>query len=75
MIRLHDWPPPDWEEVIVTWDWIMSSHRHDINELFNLVEAQPGGRYHLHGEGDSKDFAFRFENPRDATWFRLIIPT
>jgi hypothetical protein len=52
----------------------MQSHRHDINALINQVNDQPGGQYHLHGKGEDKDFAFRFENSSDATWFRLVIP-
>ena len=74
MTKVEQWPPPDWEEVIVTWDWIMSSHQHDINAMVNLLDKHPGGRYHLHGKGERHDFAFRFEDPRDATWFRLNIP-
>lgn len=68
------WPPPDWTEVLVTWTWIMASHRHDIKALFDAVNAQPGGNYHLSGYGEEHDFAFRFEDPRDAVWFRLIMP-
>ena len=74
MTRIEQWPPPDWTEVVVTWDWIMVSHLHDINALFKQLENQPGGRFHLHGKGKFKDFAFRFEDPRDALWFTLIIP-
>ena len=74
MTRIEQWPPPEWPEVVVTWKWIMSSRRHDINALINQLDSQPGGRYHLHGKGEDKDFAFRFENPSDATWFRLVIP-
>lgn len=74
MTRIEQWPPPDWTEVVVTWRWIMQSHRHDINALVNQLDLQPGGQYHLHGKGEAKDFAFRFENSSDATWFRLVIP-
>ena len=74
MTRIEQWPPPDWEEVVVTWSWIMRTHRHDINALINQLDSQPGGRYHLHGKGDAKDFAFRFEDQKDALWFRLVIP-
>ena len=75
MTRIEQWPPPEWTEVVVTWAWIMSSRRHDINALINQLDDQPGGRYHLHGKGEDKDFAFRFENPSDATWFTLVIPS
>ena len=74
MQKVEMWPPPDWEEVIVTWVWIMSGHTHDINQLFKMIEAQPGGRFHIHGCNHDHDFAFRFEDPRDAVWFRLMIP-
>lgn len=75
MTRVEQWPPPDWTEVVVTWDWLMLSHRHSIKELVDKVINQPGGCYHLHGKGAARDFAFRFEDPRDATWFRLILPS
>lgn len=74
MKRIEQWPPPDWAEVVVTWNWIMQSRRHDIKALFNKIDEQPGGQYHIHGKGEAKDFAFRFENPADATWFRLVMP-
>jgi hypothetical protein len=74
MIKHEQWPPPDWVEVIVTWKWIMTSYNHHPNELFNWVTAQPGGRWHLHGTGSKSDFSFRFENPQDATWFRMNLP-
>ena len=74
MIQHDQWPPPDWEEVIVTWDWIMSSRRHNINDIFKWVDNQPGGRFHLHGYNGSEGFAFRFEDPTDATWFRMNLP-
>lgn len=74
MTRIEQWPPPDWTEVVVTWAWIMQSRRHDINALVNQLDSQAGGQYHIHGKGEKKDFAFRFENPADATWFALRIP-
>ena len=55
------WPPPNWEEVVVTWEWIMATHKHDINLLARLVQDHPGGNYHLHGKGERHDFAFQFE--------------
>ena len=74
MTKVEQWPPPDWEEVIVTWDWIMSSHQHDINEVYRWVLDMPGGKFHLHGKGERHDFAFRFERASDATWFRMNLP-
>jgi hypothetical protein len=54
------------------------------NAIIEWVNQTPGGRYHLHGWEDFKRFhshgigvggvdgvAFRFEDPRDATLFRL----
>ena len=67
------WPPPDWPEVVLNWEWILQSDNR-IGEIMNWLETSPGGRYHLHGKGEERDFAFRFENPADATWFRMSIP-
>lgn len=74
MTKVEMWPPPDWEEVVITWDWVMDSHRHDINEIFQWAIDAPGGCFHLHGKGERHDFAFRFEDPKDATYFRLNLP-
>lgn len=74
MTKVEQWPPPDWTEVVITWEWLMRSHRHDIRQLVDQIDQHPGGRYHVHGKGEAKDFAFRFEDPKDATWFSLILP-
>ena len=74
MTKIEQWPAPDWAEVIVSWTWIMASPRHDINKLIQWVENSPGGNYHIHGINENFDFAFRFENPADATWFRMNLP-
>ena len=75
MTKVEMWPPPDWTEVVITWTWIMARRNHDINGLFKWLNKQPGGRYHLSGKGEEHDFAFRFENPADAVWFSMNIPS
>jgi hypothetical protein len=73
MTKIDTWPPPDWSEVVVLWKDIM-----DINfsgrarQMLDWVENTPGGRYHLHGYKSTEGFAFRFENPVDATHFRMV---
>lgn len=74
MTRIEHWPPPDWTEVVITWEWLMVSYSRSIRDICQRIDDQPGGRYHLHGKGEARDFAFRFEDPKDALWFRLIIP-
>ena len=74
MIKHECWPPPDWTEVAITWDWIMNSHTRNPNDIFNWLHKQPGGRFHLHGYNSTEGFAYRFERPKDATWFRLNLP-
>jgi hypothetical protein len=72
MERFDDWPPPaEWEEVIITWDIMLKSGRHKPPEIIEWLATAPGGRYHLHGWKSREGFAFRFENPVDALYFRL----
>ena len=52
----------------------MDSKKHNINDIFQWVLDAPGGQFHLHGKGDTHDFAFRFERPEDATYFSLHLP-
>ena len=52
----------------------MKSHTRNPNDIFNWLHKQPGGRFHLHGYNSTEGFAYRFERPKDATWFRLNLP-
>ena len=64
-------PHPDWEEVIIWWHDITDGPRYPITKILEWIAFAPGGRYHLHGHDCTAGFAFRFENPKDATYFRL----
>jgi hypothetical protein len=68
------WPPPDWTECVVTWDWIMSDAGCHPHDMYNWCE-QHASRYHVHGWRSTEGFAFRFENPHDAIMFKLTWPT
>ena len=70
MIQFEAWPPPDWTEIVVTWDTMIA--RHNVHEMQEWVNTTPGGRYHLHGWRSTEGFAYRFENPEDATMFALV---
>ena len=52
----------------------MFSHTRNPRILFEWVDQQPGGRFHLHGYNGTEGFSFRFEDPKDATWFRMNLP-
>lgn len=71
MKKLDKWPPPDWPEVIVKWEQMLESPAHNPNEIVEWVINTPGGCFHLHGHNVDEGFAFRFENPKDATIFAL----
>jgi hypothetical protein len=71
MNKLDRWPPPDWPEVIVKWDLMLESPSHNPNMIVTWVNETTGGRYHLHGHNTAEGFAFRFEDPKDATLFAL----
>jgi hypothetical protein len=72
MERFDDWPPPaEWEEVVITWDIMLENNRHRPPVIIDWLEKAPGGRYHLHGWKAKEGFAFRFEDPVDALYFKL----
>jgi hypothetical protein len=71
MIRYDIWPPPDWDEVVITWESILMSEDYKIFEVFEWISKTPGSRYHLHGWKQTKGFAYRFEDPKDAVLFAL----
>ena len=73
MIQLEFWPPPDdWTEVRILWDDILDGPKYPIREILNWMEVAVGGEYHLSGLEDIKGFSFRFQNPKDATYFTLM---
>lgn len=74
MIEYKTWPPPDWTSVAVRWDWVMEHHSRDPNVIYNWVIRSPGGRFHLSGYDDGGGFNYRFEDAKDATWFRMNLP-
>ena len=69
MKKIECWPPPDWVEVIVTWDDMLTGHY--TRDLLDWIDMVPGGNYHLHGYKSTEGFAFRFEDPKDALCFML----
>jgi hypothetical protein len=71
MKRAEMWPPPAWEEVVVTWETMLANADHAPNTILEWIEKQPGGEYHLHGYKSTEGFAFRFRRAKDATLFRL----
>ena len=72
MIQFQLWPPPDWSECVVRWDYILESKEFHPRYLYEWCDSQPSsGRYHVHGWQSTEGFAFRFENPCDAIMFKL----
>jgi hypothetical protein len=71
-IPFEEYGPHDfWEEVIVMWDDVLEGPKYPIREMLDWIDRHPGGRYHLHGFNSTEGFCFRFENPTDATLFKL----
>jgi hypothetical protein len=65
------WPPPDWVECVILWDYLLDSPVHP-QDLYNWCDDHPStSRYHVHGWQSTQGFAFRFEDPRDAILFKL----
>ena len=72
MDQLKLWPPPDWHECVVGWDYILKSKEVHAQDLYNWCnQYNSPGRYHVHGWQSTEGFAFRFEDPRDAIVFKL----
>jgi hypothetical protein len=72
MIQFKAWPPPEWHECVVTWDWLLKADSPHVNTIYSWCDQHGSlGRYHVHGWHQSEGFAFRFEDPRDAVMFKL----
>jgi len=71
MQQFSGWPPPDWTECVVSWNYLLDAPFLS-QELYNWCDrhASPG-RYHVHGWKSTEGFAFRFEDPQDAVLFKL----
>jgi hypothetical protein len=69
MNKVEQWPPPDWTEVVITWNDMLK--RKNVQEIIKWVEEAPGGRFHLHGWKSTEGFAYRFEDPKDAIIFAM----
>jgi hypothetical protein len=50
---------------------MLANGRHTPPVIISWLETAPGGRYHLHGWRAAEGFAFRFEDPADALYFKL----
>ena len=71
MKNFQFWPPPDWVECVIHWDYILDSPVHP-QDLYNWCDNHSSpSRYHVHGWQSTEGFAFRFEDPRDAILFKL----
>jgi hypothetical protein len=72
MINFQLWPPPDWTECVVSWDYILQNRKPDPQALYDWCKNHNSlGRYHVHGWRSTEGFAFRFEDPYDAIIFKL----
>jgi hypothetical protein len=71
MINVEMWPPPEWQEVVILWDTILSNKSYKVRDMLDWVDYVPGGQYHLHGYNSTEGFSFRFEREEDATMFSL----
>ena len=72
MINFQLWPPPNWTECVVSWDYILQKDTVHPQDLYNWCDNHAStGRYHVHGWQSTEGFAFRFEDPRDAILFKL----
>ena len=72
MTRVETWPPPCWTEVVVSWETMLNNADRSPNTIIKWCNGYPGhGCWHLHGWKKTEGFAFRFEDARDATAFKL----
>jgi hypothetical protein len=75
MTEVKTWPPPkNWISVKISWKWMLNHHTHYPNEIQQWILDTPGGRFHLSGYDAGEGFDYRFEDPKDAIWFRLNLP-
>lgn len=71
MTQIEAWPPPDWSEVVITWDQILDDPNLKPAMLYEWCELRKGGCFHVHGWRSTEGFAFRFEQESDAVLFAL----
>ena len=72
MNQLDTWPPPNWTEVVISWNTMLNNADRSPNTIIEWCRCYPGhSRWHLHGWNGTLGFAFRFEDARDATAFKL----
>ena len=72
MRQLKLWPPPDWHECIITWEYLINTPGIHVDDYYTWCDRHPSiGSYHVHGWRSTEGFAFRFEDPRDAILFKL----
>ena len=72
MTQVEAWPPPAWTEVVISWDIMLNNADRAPNNITEWCRLYYGhGRWHLHGFKSTEGFAFRFEDARDATTFKL----
>ena len=72
MQQFEAWPPPNWHECVVSWDYILESKEVRPQELYEWCDCHHSkARYHVHGWQSTEGFAFRFEDPYDAIIFKL----
>jgi len=75
MIQLVAWAPPDWTQCVVAWTWILENYSGGPHDIYAWCDQYPSSaRYHVHGWQSTEGFAFRFEDARDATVFKLTWP-
>lgn len=71
-MKYEAWPPPEgWTEVVVTWRTMLDHSDYAPNAIESWCQTNIKQRWHLHGFQSTEGFAFRFEDPRDATLFVL----
>lgn len=71
MIRIEMWPPPDWPEVIISWNTMLAHSGHRPNAILEWLDLTEGSGFHLHGWHGTLGFSFRFADPKDAVVFAL----
>lgn len=71
MIRIESWPPPDWPEIVISWNTMLANSECSPNSIMAWLDSTKGSVYHLHGWHGTLGFAFRFADPNDAVFFAL----
>ena len=57
MKKFNQWPPPPWQSVILSWEY-MKDHDINVQDMLKWIDSTEGDGYHLSGYLKTEGFDF-----------------